>query len=197
MKCGNKDGIRAISPWRFPPHSCCFSVSFTYSLHASKLASISFVSFVTLSSSLIPSLFLLLTLFSPAPIHSDSPRPETVLLAMCMMGKACAASPTAASLHLAPTKLICFFGHPRRMSELMIIFFSPLSCVRAVELESSSVICCLWRMKMCEVRRVQGRLWTPVASSGGDCKHNCLKWKKSNPQENWWTLFQNKMTKIL
>lgn len=67
-------------------------------------------------------LFLLLTLFSPSPIHSDSLRPETVLLAMCMMEKACAASPTAASLHLAPTKLICFFGRPWRMSELMIIF---------------------------------------------------------------------------
>lgn len=60
------------------------------------------------------------------------------------------------------------------------IFFFSLSLLYGGRLSrrSSSVICCPWRMKMCEVGRVQGQLRTQAAAGrGGDRKHNCKKQK--------------------
>lgn len=113
-------------------------------------------------------------------------RPKTSLVAMRVKTKACATSPTAASSHLAPTKLICFFGRPWGISELTIIFCRgecfPLPLRRGGQSSRrlSSVIRCLRRKKMCKVRCVQGRLWTPAATRGGDCKHSCTKEKKKS-----------------
>ena len=113
--------------------------------------------------------------------------PETVLLAAFHEDKACAASPAAADSHLTPkaylllwpsleNKWIDVYILPGRVFFFSSSSLSPVSGQLSWRL--SSVICCLWRMEMCEVRRVQGRAWTPAAGSVKHCKHNCMKWKE-------------------
>ncbi len=53
VRCFNKDGIKAFSPWLSLPRSC-FYVAFAYSLRASKLASVSFHTFVISYSLPVP-----------------------------------------------------------------------------------------------------------------------------------------------
>lgn len=72
MRCGNNDGIYAVSL----PSSCCFSSRITHSRHASELVSISFV---TLTSSLSFDTLSLFLFFSSSLFHSltHSLGPET------------------------------------------------------------------------------------------------------------------------
>lgn len=82
----NKDGIRAVSPWLSPLCSCVFFQSSSLILLMPARWHPSLLSLLSRFHHLLFSLFLLLTLYSPSPIHSDSLGPKTMSVAACTKG---------------------------------------------------------------------------------------------------------------
>lgn len=119
-------------------------ISFTLSLHASVLPS--------LLSHLYPLFLLQLWCFSSFLL--DFPRvPDR--------------NSTCGHVLKHNQQRLSFFRRPRGIIEVLITFCPGRFFFfygGQLRLEWSLVIYCQWRMKLCEVRHVQGQLWTPAAS---------------------------------
>lgn len=180
-----KMASKPFSPWLSLSRSCCFSLSVTYSHHASKLASIPFCHTFIICYPLSVSAsdthtFLFLSYsfsdsFPQAQDHVGSYVHEDK--GVCCIPN-CSQQPprtNKAYLLLWPSlesKWIDGYILPGR------IFFLSLSPVwRAVE--PQIILCDLLPVKNEDVRgrRVQGQLRTQTAGRGEDRKHSCKKQK--------------------
>lgn len=155
MRCRNKNGIRALSP----PRSCCFS----FSCPSSKLASISFA---TLSSSYPLCFCLRLTLPFFLPLSYSCMLPQAPnRIASCVREDKSVCCISSCNQHAPHTNkaYLHLWTSLEKDAYMHTLYFawenlSLLLYRGQFNRTSSSLICSLCRVKMCEVRCVQGRL---------------------------------------